>query len=45
MRGYVRAAIMRLTDLMMAFPPPLLVIAIAAIMRPGLSIVILALVN
>ncbi|HUQ37136.1 MAG TPA: ABC transporter permease [Aestuariivirga sp.] len=49
--GYVRgipgAAIMRLTDLMMAFPPLLLAIALAAILKPGLNIVILviALVN
>ena len=49
--GYVRglpgAAIMRFTDLMMAFPPLLLAIALAAILKPGLNIVILviALVN
>ncbi len=47
MRGYLGAAIMRLTDLMMAFPPLLLAIAMAAILKPGLNIVILviALVN
>lgn len=46
-RGYVGTAIMRLTDLMMAFPPLLLAIAMAAILKPGLNIVILviALVN
>lgn len=46
-RGWVGAAIMRLTDLMMAFPPLLLAIALAAILKPGLNIVILviALVN
>jgi peptide/nickel transport system permease protein len=46
-RGLVGAAIMRFTDLMMAFPPLLLAIALAAILKPGLYIVILviALVN
>ena len=46
-RGLVGAAIMRFTDLMMAFPPLLLAIALAAILKPGLNIVILviALVN
>ena len=46
-RGFLGAAIMRITDLMMAFPPLLLAIALAAILKPGLSIVILviALVN
>ena len=46
-RGWTGAAIMRLTDLMMAFPPLLLAIALAAILKPGLNIVILviALVN
>jgi peptide/nickel transport system permease protein len=46
-RGFFGAAIMRLTDLMMAFPPLLLAIALAAILKPGLNIVILviALVN
>lgn len=46
-RGWVGAGIMRLTDLMMAFPPLLLAIALAAILKPGLNIVILviALVN
>jgi peptide/nickel transport system permease protein len=49
--GYVRglfgASIMRFTDLMMAFPPLLLAIALAAILKPGLVIIILviALVN
>ncbi|MGE0239448.1 MAG: ABC transporter permease [Parvibaculaceae bacterium] len=47
MRGLTGAAIMRFTDLMMAFPPLLLAIALAAILRPGLWIVIvvIALVN
>ena len=47
MRGLVGAGIMRFTDLMMAFPPLLLAIALAAILKPGLSIVIIviALVN
>jgi peptide/nickel transport system permease protein len=46
-RGLVGATIMRFTDLMMAFPPLLLAIALAAILRPGLTIVIIviALVN
>ena len=46
-RGLAGAAIMRFTDLMMAFPPLLLAIALAAILKPGLNIVILviALVN
>lgn len=46
-RGWTGASIMRLTDLMMAFPPLLLAIALAAILKPGLNIVILviALVN
>jgi peptide/nickel transport system permease protein len=46
-RGYAGAAIMRFTDLMMAFPPLLLAIALTAILKPGLNIVILviALVN
>ncbi len=46
-RGVLGAAIMRFTDLMMAFPPLLLAIALAAILKPGLNIVILviALVN
>jgi peptide/nickel transport system permease protein len=46
-RGWVGAAIMRFTDLMMAFPPLLLAIALTAILKPGLIIVILviALVN
>ncbi len=46
-RGFLGAAIMRFTDLMMAFPPLLLAIALAAIFRPGLSIIIvvIALVN
>ena len=47
LRGFVGAAIMRFTDLMMAFPPLLLAIALAAILKPGLTIVIvvIALVN
>ena len=36
-RGFLGAAIMRFTDLMMAFPPLLLAIALAAILKPGLS--------
>jgi peptide/nickel transport system permease protein len=47
LRGRAGAAIMRLTDLMMAFPPLLLAIALAAILKPGLAIIIvvIALVN
>ncbi|HKQ95631.1 MAG TPA: ABC transporter permease, partial [Aestuariivirgaceae bacterium] len=47
LRGFVGAAIMRFTDLMMAFPPLLLAIAFAAILKPGLAIivVVIALVN
>jgi peptide/nickel transport system permease protein len=47
LRGPAGAAIMRLTDLMMAFPPLLLAIALAAILKPGLAIivVVIALVN
>jgi peptide/nickel transport system permease protein len=47
LRGWTGAALMRFTDLMMAFPPLLLAIALTAILRPGLTIVILviALVN
>jgi peptide/nickel transport system permease protein len=46
-RGWVGAAIMRFTDLMMAFPALLLAIALAAIFRPSLWIValVIALVN
>jgi peptide/nickel transport system permease protein len=46
-RGLLGAAIMRFTDLMMAFPPLLLAIALAAILRPGITIIIvvIALVN
>jgi peptide/nickel transport system permease protein len=46
-RGWLGAAIMRLTDLMMAFPALLLAIALAAIFRPSLWIVamVIALVN
>ena len=46
-RGFLGATIMRFTDLMMAFPPLLLAIALAAILKPGLVIVIvvIALVN
>lgn len=46
-RGFLGATIMRFTDLMMAFPPLLLAIALTAILKPGLSIVIvvIALVN
>src|SRR5262245_5971809 len=47
LRGLAGATIMRLTDLMMAFPPLLLAIALAAILKPGLAIIIIviALVN
>ncbi len=47
LRGFIGAAIMRFTDLMMAFPPLLLAIAFAAILKPGLAIIVLviALVN
>ena len=46
-RGWPGAAIMRFTDLMMAFPSLLLAIALAAIFRPSLWIVamVIALVN
>ncbi|HEY9620768.1 MAG TPA: ABC transporter permease [Crinalium sp.] len=46
-RGIVGEAIMRFTDLMMAFPALLLAIALAAILRPSLWIVamVIALVN
>ena len=39
-RGLLGAAIMRFTDLMIAFPPLLLAIALAAILKPGLAIII-----
>jgi len=47
LRGWIGAGLMRFTDLMMAFPPLLLAIALTAILKPGLAIVILviALVN
>ena len=47
LRGWVGAAIMRFTDLMMAFPALLLAIALAAILKPSLWIValVIALVN
>jgi peptide/nickel transport system permease protein len=47
LRGWIGASIMRFTDLMMAFPPLLLAIALTAILKPGLMIIILviALVN
>ncbi len=47
LKGYVGAAIMRFTDLMMAFPALLLGIALAAILKPSLLIValVIALVN
>ncbi|MDP9138398.1 MAG: ABC transporter permease [Pseudomonadota bacterium] len=47
LRGWAGAAIMRFTDLMMAFPALLLGIALAAILRPSLLIValVIALVN
>jgi peptide/nickel transport system permease protein len=46
-RGIVGTAIMRFTDLMMAFPALLLAVALAAILRPSLWIValVIALVN
>ena len=46
-RGWLGAAIMRLTDLMMAFPALLLAITLAAIFQPSLWIVamVIALVN
>jgi peptide/nickel transport system permease protein len=45
--GWVGTAIMRITDLMMAFPALLLAIALAAILKPSLWIVamVIALVN
>ncbi|HTU55133.1 MAG TPA: ABC transporter permease [Acetobacteraceae bacterium] len=45
--GWIGTAIMRFTDLMMAFPALLLAIALAAILRPSLWIValVIALVN
>jgi peptide/nickel transport system permease protein len=47
LKGYAGAAIMRFTDLMMAFPALLLGIALAAILKPSLFIValVIALVN
>ena len=47
LKGWVGAAIMRFTDLMMAFPALLLGIALAAILKPSLFIValVIALVN
>ncbi len=47
LQGWVGAAIMRFTDLMMAFPALLLAIALAAIFTPSLLIVamVIALVN
>ena len=47
LRGWIGAAIMRFTDLMMAFPALLLAIALAAIFSPSLWIValVIALVN
>jgi peptide/nickel transport system permease protein len=39
--GWVEAAIMRLTDVMMAFPTLLLALALAAILRPGIDILII----
>ncbi|MCG7599943.1 ABC transporter permease [Halomonas sp. McH1-25] len=46
-RGWVGSLLMRLTDLMMAFPALLLAIALAAILRPSLWIValVIAMVN
>lgn len=47
MRGWLGSLLMRLTDLMMAFPALLLAIALAAILRPSLWIValVIAMVN
>ncbi len=47
MRGIVGGALMRFTDLMMAFPALLLAIVLAALLRPSLWIVamVIALVN
>lgn len=47
LRGFVGDAIMRFTDVMMAFPALLLAIALSAILRPSLWIValVIALVN
>jgi peptide/nickel transport system permease protein len=39
--GWAEAAIMRLTDVMMAFPTLLLALALAAILRPGIDILII----
>jgi peptide/nickel transport system permease protein len=39
-RGILGAVIMRFTDLMIAFPPLLLAIALAAVLKPGLAIII-----
>jgi peptide/nickel transport system permease protein len=39
-RGFLGAVIMRFTDLMIAFPPLLLAIALAAVLKPGLAIII-----
>jgi len=39
--GWVEAAIMRLTDVVMAFPTLLLAIALGAVLRPGVDILIL----
>ena len=46
-RGWIGSLLMRLTDLMMAFPALLLAIALAAILRPSLWIValVIAMVN
>lgn len=41
LRGWTGSAIMRFTDLMMAFPPLLLAISLAAVLKPGLGIVVL----
>ncbi len=40
-RGFLGAVIMRFTDLMIAFPPLLLAIALAAVLKPGLAIIII----
>jgi peptide/nickel transport system permease protein len=47
MRGIAGNALMRFTDLMMAFPALLLAIVLAALLRPSLWIVamVIALVN
>src|SRR6202007_2717057 len=47
LRGWIGSAIIRFTDLIISFPPLLFAIALAAILKPGLAIivVVIALVN